>query len=135
VQHRCLLAGGASMTAGSGAISPERRELPSTNQRRTRWQKLRAIANTFPAVTLGALLMIGAFIEQAVEGNPLRWLTGGWLMGSRANNTHRPDSDWDYLVWANDERRLLDTLGQDSSFHDATVDLLVVIGDELFAKP
>lgn len=56
-----------------------------------------------------------------------------WLIGSRANSSHRPDSDWDYLVWSDDDQ-LFDMLSQDVSFHDPSVDLLIV-RDELFAKP
>jgi len=72
------------------------------------------------------------YIDRLVTAYPC--ITQIWLIGSRANNTHRPDSDWDYLVWA-DDNRLFDVLNQDTSFHDSIIDLLIVIDDEWFAKP
>ncbi len=47
-----------------------------------------------------------------------------WLIGSRANGTERVDSDWDFLVFAN--QSVLAQLRADTQFHKESVDLLVV---------
>jgi hypothetical protein len=46
-----------------------------------------------------------------------------WLLGSRANGSSRPDSDWDYLVFC-DEARAFNDLHQDKQFDDPNIDLL-----------
>jgi predicted nucleotidyltransferase len=56
-----------------------------------------------------------------------------WLLGSRANGSHRPDSDWDFLVFAN--QRVLNSLTRNSRFKRPDVDLLVVYDGDKFCKP
>ena len=56
-----------------------------------------------------------------------------WLFGSRANESARNDSDWDLLVFANQE--IFDALAADISFCDETIDLLVVFDGDNFAFP
>jgi hypothetical protein len=48
-----------------------------------------------------------------------------WLFGSRANGTERPDSDWDYLVFGDDDR-LLGFLHMDTRFNVPYIDLMIV---------
>jgi hypothetical protein len=50
-----------------------------------------------------------------------------WLFGSRANDTARPDSDWDLLVWSNEDH-LLNKLSRNKRFRRAGIDLFVVVG-------
>jgi len=50
-----------------------------------------------------------------------------WLFGSRANGSPRPDSDWDYLVYSDDER-LMNALCRDDRFHRSDIDTFVVSG-------
>ena len=49
-----------------------------------------------------------------------------WLIGSRANNCARPGSDWDFLVFCDDELAFSD-LHLDTSFNVAGIDLLVAV--------
>jgi hypothetical protein len=59
-----------------------------------------------------------------------------WLLGSRANDTERPDSDWDYLVCLDDDR-VFNALCQDwRRFKRPGIDLLVVpAGGDLASCP
>lgn len=54
-------------------------------------------------------------------------ITQIWLFGSRANGTARPDSDWDHLIRADDDR-LLHALCQSRDFNRPEVDVFVVVG-------
>lgn len=56
-----------------------------------------------------------------------------WLVGSRANNTATPDSDWDYLAFADDDT--LADLSSDKRFHLPGIDLFVVADGLHFFKP
>ena len=48
-----------------------------------------------------------------------------WLLGSRANGSERPDSDWDCLAFG-DDAGALNQLHNDPQFDDPKVDLLFV---------
>jgi len=50
-----------------------------------------------------------------------------WLLGSRANDTARADSDWDLLVWSNEDH-LLDQLRHNKRFRRPGIDLYVLVG-------
>ena len=50
-----------------------------------------------------------------------------WLFGSRANGFARADSDWDYLLFVNDERAPA-VLAQAPGFNEPGIDLFVVNG-------
>ena len=56
-----------------------------------------------------------------------------WLIGSRANGSAKPSSDWDYLVMA--DCSTLRALSVHAAFNDPTVDLLVVYDGNNFRKP
>jgi hypothetical protein len=56
-----------------------------------------------------------------------------WLMGSRANGTARPNSDWDYLIFGDDT--ILNALRTDRKLHRPDVDLLVVYDADNFVEP
>jgi len=57
-----------------------------------------------------------------------------WLIGSRANGTARQDSDWDFLLFGNEQ--IFKDLTNDDYFHRNDVDLLVIVDSEgHFKKP
>ena len=56
-----------------------------------------------------------------------------WLIGSRANNTFRDDSDWDFIVFA--DKNTLKELQQDSAFDKDNIDLLIVYNGNDFEEP
>lgn len=56
-----------------------------------------------------------------------------WLIGSRANNSHREDSDWDLLVFA--DNKIFNELKLNKTFRNNTVDLLIVFDNQNFEKP
>lgn len=57
-----------------------------------------------------------------------------WLLGSRANNTERENSDWDLLAFA--DQSTFNTISEDESLHLSNVDLLVVHSENgTFEKP
>mgnify|MGYP001481481910 CR=1 FL=1 len=56
-----------------------------------------------------------------------------WLFGSRINGTHRPDSDWDLLVFGTHET--LDELSQSNEFKRNNIDLLIVYNGNDFKEP
>lgn len=58
---------------------------------------------------------------------------GVWLIGSRAEGSERPNSDWDYLVFAN--HGVLRSLIQRKNFKTSEIDLLVVYDGDRFMKP
>lgn len=60
-------------------------------------------------------------------------ITDAWLIGSRAQGTERYDSDWDYLVFAN--QFVLRSLRQRVRFNSPKIDLFVVYDGNQFAKP
>jgi len=56
-----------------------------------------------------------------------------WLYGSRANDRAGPDSDWDYLAFADDDT--LSDLSRDTRLHVQGIDLMIVTDGVQFAKP
>lgn len=66
--------------------------------------------------------MTESYIRKLIAAYPC--ITEIWLLGSRANGTARPDSDWDYFARA-DDARILNALCRDKSFNDPTIDLFV----------
>lgn len=56
-----------------------------------------------------------------------------WLLGSRANGTAKPESDWDFLVFGDDA--VFEKIQNSPSLHMKNVDLLVVAADGSFKKP
>lgn len=56
-----------------------------------------------------------------------------WLFGSRANNSYREDSDWDLLVFAN--QQIFNELKETKSIHDHKIDLLIVFNNKDFENP
>jgi predicted nucleotidyltransferase len=72
-----------------------------------------------------------AYIERLVTKYPD--IGEIWLMGSRANGTHRPDSDWDYFVFGNE--RILRSLARRRKFHQPDIDPLIVYDGNQFRKP
>ncbi len=56
-----------------------------------------------------------------------------WLFGSRANGTARPESDWDYMAFA--DEATLAALRGDSRFHRAGIHLMIVFDGTQFAAP
>lgn len=53
-----------------------------------------------------------------------------WLIGSRANDTFNPDSDWDFLAFAN--LSVLESLKVQTSIHRPDIDFLVLTDGENF---
>lgn len=53
-----------------------------------------------------------------------------WLIGSRANGSPRPDSDWDFLAFANPT--VLAVLQAETTLHRHDVDFLVVVDGDNF---
>lgn len=56
-----------------------------------------------------------------------------WLIGSRANDTHKEDSDWDFLIFADEE--LLNSLEKRPALRLQYVDFLVVFNGDDFRDP
>ncbi len=56
-----------------------------------------------------------------------------WLFGSRANGLATPESDWDYMAFADDPT--LRALSGDSRLHRAGIDLMIVTDSDNFAAP
>jgi hypothetical protein len=56
-----------------------------------------------------------------------------WLLGSRAAGTERPDSDWDFLAFADEET--LRRLSGDHRLNRPNADLFVVYDGDNFRKP
>jgi predicted nucleotidyltransferase len=74
---------------------------------------------------------IRPYLERLLTAYPT--IESVWLIGSRANETARDDSDWDLLVFGS--REVLDTLSKDDSFSRSDVDLLVVYDGDNFESP
>ena len=74
---------------------------------------------------------IKVYLERLVKAYPN--IKSIWLFGSRANSSHRTDSDWDLLVFA--DQQIFDELKRNSHFRDDKIDLLVVFNDREFEKP
>ncbi len=71
------------------------------------------------------------YIEQLISANPS--IQSIWLFGSRANETQKADSDWDFLVFGTEET--LEALIFNQSFHQNHIDLMVVYNGDDFKKP
>jgi predicted nucleotidyltransferase len=56
-----------------------------------------------------------------------------WLIGSRANNIAREDSDWDFLVFGNDNS--LNKLKSMIGYKRENVDFLVIFDGDNFIEP
>lgn len=56
-----------------------------------------------------------------------------WLIGSRANNTAREDSDWDFLVFGDDSS--LNKLKRMIEYKRENIDFLVVFDGDNFIAP
>jgi hypothetical protein len=57
-----------------------------------------------------------------------------WLIGSRANNRARNDSDWDYMVFG-DDYGLLNTSCQDGRFNQPGIDVLFLRTPDVASSP
>jgi predicted nucleotidyltransferase len=77
-----------------------------------------------PIVSSAALLNqeMARWVEQLTAACPA--IREVWLLGSRANGTARPDSDWDLLVFGADAAG--PCIKSHSELHRADVDLLLV---------
>lgn len=71
------------------------------------------------------------YVEQLVSEYPR--IESVWLMGSRANDSYREDSDWDLLVFANKE--ILDAMVQHRNLKRKQVDVMVVYDSVNFEEP
>lgn len=56
-----------------------------------------------------------------------------WLFGSRANNTSNNDSDWDLLIFAN--QNILNQLKQNKAYRHNNIDPLIVYDGNNFQSP
>ena len=56
-----------------------------------------------------------------------------WLVGSRADGSARPESDGDYMAFA--DEATLTALRSDSRFHRAGIDLMIVTNGDQSAAP
>ena len=74
---------------------------------------------------------IEAYVQRLVSAYPE--ITLIWLIGSRANNKAREDSDWDFFVFAN--QQVLADLGNNLEFHRSDIDLLVIYNGDDFQEP
>jgi len=72
------------------------------------------------------------YIDRLVRAYPS--ISEVWLIGSRANGRARDTSDWDYMVFADED--LVPSLRADTSFTAPNIDLLIVNPDRVrFRKP
>ena len=71
------------------------------------------------------------FVSQLVSNFP--GISSIWLFGSRANKTAKAFSDWDVLVFGDEETFI--NLKKNEFFHRGAVDLLVVTDGDNFKKP
>jgi hypothetical protein len=56
-----------------------------------------------------------------------------WLLGSRADGTEGPESDWDLLVFADQDN--FTAMREDPDMHAVGIDLLVVTDGDRFEQP
>jgi predicted nucleotidyltransferase len=75
--------------------------------------------------------MTTAYVKELIVSHPT--IAEVWLIGSRAEGSARPTSDWDYLVIA--DQRTLESLSAKPEFNDPKVDLVVVYDGDNFRKP
>ena len=72
--------------------------------------------------------MTSEFIRELVKAHP--GIKEVWLIGSRANNETRANSDWDYLVFGDTE--LLAEIRNGPFANQPNIDLLVVYDSDRF---
>ena len=72
-----------------------------------------------------------AYIAELVAAYPS--IREVWLYGSRANGSARPDSDWDYMAFADAET--LKALRADSRYRRDRIHLMIVTDGEHFEAP
>jgi predicted nucleotidyltransferase len=60
-----------------------------------------------------------------------------WLFGSRVTGEGTPDSDWDFLAFADDDGATYQRVKGDTELHqeDLKIDLFVEISNMIFEKP
>ncbi|MEJ0046607.1 MAG: hypothetical protein WDN04_11160 [Rhodospirillales bacterium] len=75
--------------------------------------------------------MTAAYVAAVTTSYPS--ITAVWLIGSRANDSVRTSSDWDYLAFA--DKATLEALMSDLAFNVSTVDLMIVFDGNNFRKP
>lgn len=75
--------------------------------------------------------MVDTYIDKLTTNYP--FINSIWMIGSRANNSFRDNSDWDFILFA--DRNTLDELRQDLAFDNDNIDLLVVYNGNDFEEP
>ena len=75
--------------------------------------------------------MLSEYIENLLAACPE--ITEVWLIGSRANDKARLDSDWDLLVFGSN--RTLSTLRKSQTLRHPDIDLLIVYNGNDFRAP
>lgn len=75
--------------------------------------------------------MITEYIEKLREKSDE--ISSVWLFGSRANDTSTEKSDWDLMVFANENS--LEKLKNSPELKNEVIDVLVVYDDENFIEP
>jgi predicted nucleotidyltransferase len=71
------------------------------------------------------------YIERLTDRYPS--VSAIWLLGSRAHGTERPESDWDLLVFADQDS--FTAMREDADLHAPGIDLLVVTDGDRFEQP
>jgi predicted nucleotidyltransferase len=74
---------------------------------------------------------IQSFLEQCLDR--FKSITSIWLFGSRANNSFREDSDWDLLIFADEQTLDLKRMAKELKRSD--VDVLVVYDGKNSEEP
>ncbi len=72
-----------------------------------------------------------SYVQLLVNSYPS--LSEVWLLGSRADATYKPDSDWDLLVFA--DRHAFDKMKGNGTLRVSKFDLLVVFDEDHFEQP
>jgi predicted nucleotidyltransferase len=71
------------------------------------------------------------FIEHLT--NKYKNIKSIWLFGSRANNNANENSDWDLMIFG--DNQIFSSLQNDKDFNNNKFDLLVVTNSDNFASP
>ena len=74
---------------------------------------------------------IEAYVQRLVSAYPE--IATIWLLGSRANNKAREDSDWDFFVFAN--QQVFADLRDNKEFRQDDIQLLVIYNGNDFREP
>ncbi|OAI25163.1 MULTISPECIES: nucleotidyltransferase domain-containing protein [Methylomonas] len=74
---------------------------------------------------------IKTFVQELVS--ELAGIESVWLFGSRANESFRPDSDWDLMVFADQEA--FAALRRQNQLKNEYIDVIIVIDMETFSEP